>query len=287
MNKKIFIIAFIVILLTALLVSVASAEFIIGSRNNENSMELSDNEISIYSYDGLKLVAEKREQDKYTNKWVIFVHSYRTSKEDFKNYTDVYFEMGHNVLSPDNRAHGKSDGHYIGMGYLDRLDLSKWIDYIIENDNEAEIVLHGVSMGAATILMLSGNEGFKPNVKAVICDCGYASVESYITHKLKSEFGIPKYPLVPLLDIGFRILGGYSLYDASVVNNVENCTAPALIIHGDKDQSVPVEDGYKIYDSLKCPKELFIAEGARHGGSMNVNKELYWERVFDFINKYQ
>lgn len=287
MNKIIFIKALIILLFVTLCISIVSAKVVIGARNKEKVPVLSDEEVSIRSYDGLRLVAEKTVQRDYTNKWVIFVHSYRTSKEDFKNYTDVYFEKGYNVLSPDNRAHGKSDGKYIGMGYLDRKDLAKWIDYITENDNDAEIVLHGVSMGAATILMLSGNEGFKPNVKAVVCDCSYASVESYITHKLKSKLGIPQYPIVTLMNIGFRILGGYSLYDASVINNIENCTVPTLIIHGDKDQSVPVEGGYKIYDNLKCPKEIFIAEGARHGGSMNVNKELYWKRVFEFINKYQ
>lgn len=281
------IVLLIIIVVLIIAVSLLTANIIIDSNNACKEIELSENEVSIYSFDGLRLVAEKRVQIEYSKRWVIFVHSYRTSKEDFKNYTDVYFEKGYNVLSPDNRAHGKSDGKYIGMGYIDRKDLSKWIDYVIENDNEAEIVLHGVSMGAATILMLSGNEGFKSNVKAVVCDCSYASVENYISYKLKSKFGIPKYPIVPLTDIGFRILGGYSFYDASVINNIENCTVPTFIIHGDRDQSVPVEDGYKIYDNLKCPKDLFIAEGAKHGGSMNINKELYWKRVFEFVNKYQ
>lgn len=276
----------ILIIFILLCLCLTFAQIIIGVENIDKNTELSKNEVSIYSYDGLKLVAEKRVQSEHSNRWVIFVHSYRTSKEAFKNYTDVYFEKGYNVLSPDNRAHGKSDGKYIGMGYIDRKDLSKWIDYVIENDNEAEIVLHGVSMGAATILMLSGNEGFKPNIKSVVCDCSYASVESYLTYKLKSGFGIPKYPAIPLTDIGFRILGGYSLYDASVINNIENCTVPTFIIHGDKDQSVPVDDGYKIYNNLKCQKELFIAEGAKHGASMYINRELYWQNVFDFINKY-
>lgn len=251
MKKIVSVIILIVFILLS--ISLISAWFIIRAENKGKNTELSENEVSTYSYDGLRLVAEKRVQREYSNRWVIFVHSYRTSKENFKNYTDIYFEMGYNVISLDNRAHGKSDGKYIGMGYIDRKDLSKWINYVIENDNEAEIVLHGVSMGAATILMLSGNEGFKSNVKAVVCDCSYASAESYLTYKLKSEFGVPKYPIIPLTDIGFRILGRYSLYDASVINN----------------------------------KELFIAEGARHGGSMNINKELYWKRVFNFINKYQ
>lgn len=285
MKKIVLVIILIIFILLSL--SLFFAQIIIGAKNSGGNTELYENEVSIYSYDGLRLVAEKRVQSDYTNKWVIFVHSYRTSKDDFKNYTNVYFEKGYNILSPDNRAHGKSEGKYIGMGYKDRKDLSKWIDYIIEEDNNAEIVLHGVSMGSASILMLSGNEECKSNVKAVVCDCSYASVESYLTYKIKSRFNIPKYPVIPLTDIGFRLLGGYSLYDASVIKNIENCTVPTFIIHGDKDQSVPLEDGYKIYDGLKCQKELLVVKGARHGGSMHTDKELYWQRVFEFINKYQ
>lgn len=283
---KKFVSVIILIVFILLSISLISAWLIIRAENKGKNTELSENEVSTYSYDGLRLVAEKRVRREYTNKWVIFVHSYRTSKEGFKSYTDVYFNKGYNVLSPDNRAHGKSEGKYIGMGYIDRKDLSKWIDYIIAEDNEAEIILHGVSMGGAAILMLSGNEGFKPNVKAVICDCSYSSVESYLTYKLKSRFKIPQYPIIPLTDIGFRILGKYSLYDASVIKNIENCTVPTFIIHGDRDQSVPLEEGCKIYDSLKCQKELLVVKGAKHGGSMHTDKDLYWQRVFDFIDKY-
>lgn len=119
MKKIVLVIILIIFILLSL--SLIFAQIIIGAKNGEKNKELYENEVSIYSYDGLRLAAEERVQNNYTNKWVIFVHSYRTSKEDFKNYTDVYFEKGYNVLSPDNRAHGKSEGEYIGMGYYEEL----------------------------------------------------------------------------------------------------------------------------------------------------------------------
>lgn len=53
------------------------------------------------------------------------------------------------------------------MDYLDQYDIRYWIDYIVEKAPEAEIVLHGVSMGAATLMMLSGQEDIPDNVKVI------------------------------------------------------------------------------------------------------------------------
>ena len=103
-------------------------------------------------------------------------------------YARAYQEQGYNTLQPDNRAHGQSEGNYIGMGYLDQYDVLSWIGYILEKDSEAEIVLHGVSMGAATLMMLSGQENIPDNVKVIIEDCGYTSAKDYLTWKLKRRF---------------------------------------------------------------------------------------------------
>ena len=75
----------------------------------------------------------------------------------------------------DARAHGKSEGEYIGFGVLDRFDAKKWIDYAIERFGEnVNIFLHGESMGGATVLM-AGGLNLPKNVKGIISDCPITS----------------------------------------------------------------------------------------------------------------
>ncbi|MCW0998235.1 alpha/beta hydrolase, partial [Streptococcus anginosus] len=84
---------------------------------------------------------------------------YRSNGKRDMVYTALRFaEEGYNVLVPDLRAHGKSSGNKIGMGWLDRLDLLSWISEVLAIDMEAEIILVGGSMGAATVMMASGEK---------------------------------------------------------------------------------------------------------------------------------
>ena len=94
------------------------------------------------------------------------------------------------AVAPDLRACGESEGDYVGMGWLDRKDVLQWIDYIIEQDPEAKIVVHGISMGAATTMMTAG-ESTPDNVKAFVEDCGYTSVWDIFSSELQLRFGLP------------------------------------------------------------------------------------------------
>ena len=82
-------------------------------------------------------------------------------------FVHKFYTLGYNILAVDARAHGDSEGTKIGMGWPERMDIIKWINLILSWEPNARIVLHGVSMGAATVLMASG-EDLPGNVKAVI-----------------------------------------------------------------------------------------------------------------------
>ena len=95
--------------------------------------------------------------------------------EGIRRLVDELAALGHERIAPDLRACGDSEGNFVGMGWLDRKDVLRWIDYIIQRDPDAEIVIHGISMGAATTMMTAG-EDTPDNVKAFVEDCGYTSV---------------------------------------------------------------------------------------------------------------
>lgn len=256
------------------------------SREENSTGSFGDNKVYLTSADGLRMVALEMMSSKVSHQWAILVHSYRTDHRFMNPYAKVYQEQGYNTLQPDNRAHGKSEGNYIGMGYLDQYDVLFWIDYIIEKDPEAEIVLHGVSMGAASLMMLSGQENIPANVKVIIEDCGYTSARDYLSWKLKQRFRLPSFPIIPIANIAFKLSAGYYMDDASALEGVKNSSIPTLFIHGTEDSTVPVEDVYKLYEVAACEKQIYIVEGAGHGEALWKDEDEYWKQVFGFVNKY-
>ncbi len=131
--------------------------------------------VSIKARDGITLRAVKYPTLEESDKWVIVVHGYRQTPDKVLTVAENFHRRGYNVLAVSLRAHADSEGDYIGMGWLDRLDLLDWIDLLVSENPDAEIVLHGTSMGAAAVMMVSG-EKLPENVKAIIEDCGYTSV---------------------------------------------------------------------------------------------------------------
>ena len=237
----------------------------------------------IESFDNLKLHGYKINNEN-SNVWVITVHGYMGSGAKMAFYAENFYNMGYNVLVPDLRGHGKSEGDYIGMGWNDRKDILRWIDLILKENNNAKIILHGVSMGGATVMMTSG-EKLPENVKCIIEDCGYSSVVDEFEDKLKNIFNLPKTPILQAADLVSRVRAGYWFSDASSVNQLKKAKVPILFIHGDKDDFVPYDMLDKVYNAADVEKEKLVVEGAEHAKSAYVNPELYWNTISKFINQ--
>lgn len=240
--------------------------------------------VSITSDDGLKLVAELHIKDTENHKWLIGVHGYNSSRKEYYNIACQYAEKGYNVLLPDMRSHGESEGVYIGMGALEKDDVLKWLDYIIEIDPQAEIMVHGTSMGGATVMMLAG-ETLPDNVKGIIEDCGYSSVWDIFADELKYMFGLPTFPVLDASEFVASIRAGYTFRDASAVERVKNATVPMLFIHGSEDNFVHTEMVYEVYEACPTTKDLLIVEGAGHAESYCMAPQLYFDTVFSFITE--
>ena len=239
----------------------------------------------INSFDDLNLHAYEVKNQIKTNKWAIVVHGYTSEGKLVSSKAKHFYEMGYNVLVPDLRAHGKSEGDYIGMGWDDRIDIIGWIDTIIKDNPDSEIVLHGTSMGSATVLSVSG-EDLPNNVKAIIADCGYTSVWDEFTYQLKALFNLPSFPVMNLSNMVTMVKAGYSLKDASPISQVAKSKTPILYIHGDKDDFVPYYMMDELYNATSSEKSKLTVQNAGHGKADLVNPDLYWNTVTDFLGKY-
>ncbi len=257
----------------------------IGTVNVENWFKENRQNVYMTSDDGLKLHAYYCESPEKTNKYLIACHGYTSKAADMGVYAMHFTDKGYSVLMPDARAHGESEGNIIGMGWPERLDILKWINTVIEKDPEAQIVLYGISMGAATVMMTSG-EDMPQNVKAVIEDCGYSSVFDELKWQANSMGHIPEFPLIYTVSLINEIKSDFSLKEASAVEQIKKSTTPTLFIHGSDDWLVPAEMIDKVYDAASCEKEKLVIDGAGHAASSSTAPEIYWSTIFDFVSTY-
>lgn len=236
------------------------------------------------SFDGLRLHATYFPAlEEYANKRKVAIcfHGYTSQgMSDYIGLSDYYLKRGYAMLLPDARAHGESEGEYIGFGCLDRKDALVWINWVIQELGEdVGIVLHGTSMGGATVLMASGLE-LPGQVKGIVSDCAFTSPKEVFTHVLHSMYHLPAFPAIPGADILNRRLAGYGMDECNAKREVAKAKVPILFIHGTKDTFVPYHMCREIYDCCASPKKILEVEGAAHAESYYKDTESY-ERALD------
>jgi|AKZA01.1.fsa_nt_gi Dipeptidyl aminopeptidases/acylaminoacyl-peptidases len=239
-------------------------------------------EVSVTSHDDLQLHGYTFSQDSDT--WVIVVHGYLSEGIEMGWAIRHFYRMGHNVLVPDLRGHGRSEGNYIAMGWDDRLDILKWIDYLVEQDSESQIILYGISMGGAAV-MNAGGETLPNNVKVIIEDSAYTNTADIFTYHLEHTFEMPEFPLLGMASWVTKLRAGFSIKDGPI-NQLRYCTLPILFIHGENDMLVPIEQKKMLYDSYQGPKEKLIVPNAGHVQANDVDVTTYWETINTFITTH-
>ena len=237
----------------------------------------------IESFDGLKLHATWFPQGE-CKKVVICFHGYTSQgMSDYIGLSGYYLQKGYSMLLVDERAHGQSEGKHIGFGCLDRQDALKWIEKVIEDCGEdVEILLHGTSMGGATVLMTSGLK-LPIQVKGIISDCAFTSAKEVFTHVLKSMYHMPAFPTIQISDFMNRKLSGYGLDECNAAREVKKAKVPILLIHGSGDTFVPCSMCETIYQNCASPKKKLIIEGAAHAESYYKDPTSYEKALNEFI----
>jgi len=241
----------------------------------------------ITSNDGLSLVGYYLASKTLTSKTVILAHGYSSQGKDMGSFAKFYYEkLGYNVLMPDDRGHGDSEGDYIGFGWPDRKDYLLWINKVLEKHGEtSQIVLHGISMGGATVMMISG-ENVPKQVKVIVEDCGYTSVADQLSYQLKRMYKLPAFPILPATSLLTRLKAGYSFEEASAIKQLVKNKLPMFFIHGSADTFVPTEMVWRLYETCKADKDIYIAEGAGHGMSYGTDTTAYEQKVAAFLSRY-
>jgi fermentation-respiration switch protein FrsA (DUF1100 family) len=243
-------------------------------------------DVSLTSFDGLRLAGVEIPAPSPSDKWVLLVHGYTSNKEAMLDRARYFHDAGYNCLLVDCRGHGKSEGKSISMGWLDRLDVADWIRNLVQKHPDARIALHGISMGGATVMMTTG-EALPPNVKAIVEDCGYTSVWDIFTYQLRQLFRLPPFPVMYAANNVVELRDKYNMRTASAVNQLAKTELPVFFIHGDTDTFVPYAMLDQVYNAKTAGvKEKWTVPGAGHGMAMFMDPDLYMDKVSHFIDRY-
>lgn len=236
--------------------------------------------------DGARLHAYYVAAPEATRATAVIVHGYTDNAIRMFMLAHLYnHELRYNVLLPDLHYSGLSDGDCFRMGWLDRLDVMRWMDVADSIFGGTQMVVHGISMGAATTMMVSGEEQ-RPFVRCFVEDCGYTSVWDEFEHELRGRFGLPAFPLLHVADWLCGVEHGWTFREASAVEQVKKCRQPMLFIHGAADDFVPTWMVYELFEAKPQPKEIWVVPGAAHAVSYRDNRDQYVWRVRNFVSRY-
>ncbi len=237
---------------------------------------------------GEKLVGYLLKSRKNSNIYAFCAHGYRSyGKKEFCGVCQHYLKRGINVFFPDHIASGDSEGKYCSFGYYESDDCIKWLQYLINNfGNDIKILLHGVSMGSATVCMMSEREDLPENVKCIVADCGFTSATELYSTKAKEAINIEGKQLLKVMSKVNKHRLGFYYEDIQPVESVRNAKVPMLFIHGEDDKLVPCKMVYKLYEACTHPnKELLIIKEADHAQAFFIGGETYTNRLDEFLDE--
>lgn len=215
--------------------------------------ELPREELELTTADGLKLKGWFF--DAGSKNTAIFVHGYNSCAfKDNVAHAYIFLNRGYNVLLFDNRACGASEGEYLTFGVRECEDLALWVDLIAKRIPDGNIVLHGTSLGGATVLLASSMD--LPNVKRIVEDCGYKSIqwEFECMARLFAHF-VPRLTLKAAERVTKRKLG-FDFSTISPINSVAQAKYPVMFVHGKADTFIPCAAAEEMYAHVQLRKSF-------------------------------
>ena len=240
-------------------------------------------DLEITSFDGLRLRAKFYEYAPGAP-IEILLHGYRGSaKRDLNGGLARCFSLGRSALLVDHRASGESEGNVITFGVLESRDARAWIDFIIEKyGKERKIIVTGVSMGAATAMIIAGSDDLPENVVGALADCGYTSAKAIISKVMREDMHLPPALFYPFVRLGALLFGHFDIDSVSPIEAMKKAKVPVIFFHGDVDYFVPYSMSVENYEACTARKKLVTIHGAGHGLCYPVGIDEYEDALREF-----
>ena len=204
------------------------------------------------------------------------------------DFGKFFSDNNYETFCLDMRAHGKSEGNKIGFGYTEVKDVKALLDWINSQpkyENE-EIILYGISMGGATAINTAAE---RSEIDKVISVSAFQSTEKTFLDYMRRD-GVPEF-VVQSFKPSIRLLIS-SKYDRRPIKNapiskIRQVNNPILLIHGDQDQQILIEQAYNLKEAADQNAELWVVEDKKHmvvTDILSPDNAWYRERILEFID---
>jgi uncharacterized protein len=214
---------------------------------------------------------------------IVVCHGRQGNRANMLGYVPWLHEAGYTILAFDFRASGTSEGDTSTIGFNEVRDALGAIAYVKSRHELKDVPLgiFGISMGAAVALQTTAQS---PDVRAVVADSPYASLDRAVGYRFQSVFGSSA-PVVatPVRFFGER-MGGFDAAAVSPLAMIPKIAPrPVLLIHGTNDKVTSVEDSRMLYNAASEPKTLWVVPGAHHVGAYSIAGSEYERRITAFF----
>ena len=205
------------------------------------SVGLDYREVGLRSSDGLALRAWWIGKTG-SSRAVLLVHGFSGDKSDphVVETAHVYHRAGFDVLMLDLRANGESEGERVTLGYREVRDVRAALSWLERRGFEpSKVVLHGWSMGGATVVRAAPGSG----VAAVVEEAAYADLPPLLWEQLPEASGLPTFfnPGVFLMGRVFLEIDPWAVRPKEDARRLSEEGVPFMIIHSRDDEVIPFE----------------------------------------------
>ena len=252
----------------------------------EDIREIPYEKLDLVSGDGLLLRGRLYTPEK-PKRVIVFMHGWRSSwKKDFSVHVMPLLAMGCALFFADQRSHGESEGEYITYGVREKEDCVLWANRLADLFPELPMYLWGMSMGATTVMLASGERGLPPQLRGIIADCGFTNPQEQLEHLMKRKITIATTPVSTLYRYHFMHRCHFDLDDFRTDEVLKKVKYPILFYHGGDDRFVPTENTFRNYLAAAGEKEMVIIDDAVHCKSFHIDSELCLAKAESFFEKY-
>ncbi len=250
---------------------------------NPSELNLPFEEVSFKTKDGLTLYGWFIPSGN-SDRAVIMVHGHTASRNEGMRWVKSFHNGGFNILTFDLRNSGKSEGDSTSMGYHEKKDVIAAVDYLFNERNTKKIGVFGVSMGAATSALAMAED---ERIRAGIFEAGYADFKDLLATLAKRDFGLPNYPLMPLVIWVFEMRTGADMDDFAMEKNLPRISPrPVMIIHCKEDNYIPYEHGLRNFQAAQSNKEMWTSPCKKHARAWQGDQKTGEMKTVGFMKKH-
>lgn len=255
----------------------------------ETSLEFDQNffEFDMYDVitpDGYVLEASILPASQPSRKFIVLVHGITQNLKASLKFYPIFHKLGYNIITYSQRNHGNNADAFTTFGIQEKFDLKTVIDDLYQRfGNDIYVGIHGVSMGAATVLQYVGLSD--THVAFAISDCAYSDALAEFQYRLKVEYPLLRWlPFVQANRLLTKISHKIDLADASPIATISTVQTPILFIHGLSDSYILYGMSQQLYNAKTTGyRDLWLVPDAEHDNCLETDTQGYLHKVSEFL----